>query len=462
MTTLADSVASWVKALRYEDLTPEVIEKSKRVLLDTIGCALGAIDNVPARIARQVIYEQGGNPQATLIGGGGKVSCEQAAFLNGMALRYLDYNDYVLGARPLHPSINIAPALAIAEMRSLGGKDLLLAIIVGYEVELRLRDAAAKESRDGWDYCATTAQYSSAATAGKLLGLDEPQLSQALAIAGSHANTLGEVRNGALSMWKGAAEPMAARNGTFAALLARAGMTGPATVFEGKFGYEKMVVGALEQELLRHRSGDFQILKSCVKIFPCVVTAQAPIAAALQIRRQKVLPDEIESISVALSDFGYQQQLRLSKEEITTREVADHSVVYVVARALLDGEVRWEHFEEQYFRDPRALALAGKVVLQHDSQLTALYPESLGAHVQVRLRNGNVVKVEVPYPVGHEKNPTDDAMLIKKFLTLSESILGRQRANRAIEVILSIENASNLSTFVEGICRKTEIEFPGV
>lgn len=450
MTTLVESVANWVGELTYEELPPEIIGKAKRILLDTLGCALGAVNAEPVRMAQQVVSMQGGNPQATAVGVGWKTSCDQAAFLNGMALRYLDFNDYAASGRPHHPSINVAPALSVAEMQGLTGKDLLLGITVGYEVQLRLRDATAKGSKEGWDH-STTAHYSSAAVAGKLLGLDASKIAHALAIAGSHANTLAEVRHGALSMWKGAAEPMGARSGTFAALLARAGLTGPLTILEGKHGYGKMVAGSLEEEILGERSGDFQILKSCIKVWPCVVTAQAPIAAALQLRRQKVVPEEIESIAVALSDFGYKQQQRFLKEEISTRETADHSVAYIVARAFLDGEVRSDHFEERCFKDPRALGLVKKVSFRSDPFLTSLYPESLGANLEVRLRNGNVLKAEVPYPPGHRKNAADDDSMVKKFLALSEKILGKERAHRATEVILSVEAISDLRNLLEAL-----------
>lgn len=448
MTTLVESVANWVWKLNYEELPPEVIAKAKRILLDTLGCALGAVHAEPVRMARQVVSMQGGNPQATAVGVAWKTSCDQAAFLNGMALRYLDYNDYAASGRPHHPSINVAPALSVAEMQGLTGKDLLLGTTVGYEVQLRLREATAKGSKEDWDH-STTAHYSSAAVAGKLLGLDASKIAHALAIAGSHASTLAEVRTGALSMWKGAAEPMGARNGTFAALLARAGLTGPLTILEGKHGYGKVVAGILEEEILRERSDDFQILKSCIKVWPCVVTAQAPIAAALEIRRRKVVSEEIENITVALSDFGYRQQQRFAKEEISTRETADHSVAYTVARAFLDGEVKSDHFEEECFKDPRALRLIKKVSFQSDPFLTSLYPESLGANIAVRLRNGNVLRAEVPYPPGHRQNPADDESIVRKFLALSENVLGKERAHRATEVILSIEAISDLGNLLE-------------
>src|SRR5260221_54813 len=137
-----------------------------------------------------------------------------------MALRDFDYNDYIALGRPNHASINVAPALAVAEMLNLSGKALLLGLVAGYEVEVRLRDAIAVKRREGWDDTSIEAQYASAATAGKLLQLDEVKLANALAIAGGNANTLPEVRRAAdLPPAKGRAEPLATGNGDLAGLL---------------------------------------------------------------------------------------------------------------------------------------------------------------------------------------------------------------------------------------------------
>jgi 2-methylcitrate dehydratase len=444
--TVAEDIARWVVALRYEDLPPEVIARAKRVLLDTIGCALGAIAEAPVRLAQQVVVQQGGSPQATILGIGGKAACDQAAFLNGMALRYFDYNDYLGMGRPNHASINVAPALAVAEMQGLGGKALLLGLIAGYEVEVRLRDAiATAKRREGWDDTSIEAQYASAATAGKLLGLDPTKLANALAIAGSNANTLAEVRRGAeLTPAKGSAEPMAARNGVFAALLARAGLVYPLTIFEGEYGFAKIVSGSLDEALLRNRTGDFGILKSCIKLWPCVGTAQAPIAAALDVYRRRSRPDEILAITVALSDFGYRQQIAYP-EEISTREHADHSIPYLVARALLDGDVRVTDFAEARFRDPRALALKRKLTLRSDAGLSN---EDLGAKVEVRLVNGSRLTANFPIPPGNMLNPASDTDLTRKFLTLSEAVLGRDRAQKAIETILAVDTIPDLGSLL--------------
>jgi len=443
--TVAEDVARWVAELRYEELPPEVIARAKRVLLDTFGCALGAIGAEPVRMAQQVVAMQGGNPQATILGIGRKVSCDQAAFLNGMALRYFDYNDYIALGRPNHASINVAAALAVAEMQGASGRDLLLGLVAGYEVEVRLRDAIAAKRREGWDDTSIEAQYACAATAGKFLQLDAAKLANALAIAGSNAATLEEVRRGAeLTPAKGSAEPMAARNGVFAALLARAGLAYPLTIFEGEYGFAKMVAASFDEAILRQRSGDFQILKSCIKLWPCVGTAQAPIAAALEIYKRQPGSEEISAITVALSDFAYRQQAAYP-EEISTREHADHSIPYLVARALLDGDVRVTDFEEARFKDPRALALKRKLAIRPEATLSN---ENLGANLEVTLQNGSVLRASMPIPPGNMLNPADDMDLTRKFLALSENVLGKARAQRAIEVILAVDAMPNLGNLL--------------
>ncbi len=446
--TVIEDVARWVVELRYEDMPPKVIERAKRVVLDTLGCALGAIDAAPVRIARQTIALGGGSPQATVVGVGIKVASDQATFLNGMALRYLDYNDYVALGPPHHPSINVAPALAVSEMQRLSGKDLILGFVAGYEVEVRLRDAMAENERQGWDNTSILAQYGSAATAGKLLKLDASRLGHALAIAGSNANTLGEVRRGAeMTPAKGAAEPMAAKNGVFAALLAREGLEYPLTMLDGKYGFGVVVPGKLNEAVLRNRSGDFQILKSCIKLWPCVGTAQAPIAAALEIRKQQPQADEIAQITISLSEFAHRQQSAFP-DEINTREHADHSVPYLVARALLDGQVLVGDFDEKRFRDPRAIALIKRMKMSPDRSLP---DAAIGAKIEAVSRSGTRYSASVPIPPGDMSNPPGDAKLAAKFFALADPVLGHARAQAAMDAILNVDKTPNLDAMISAL-----------
>jgi 2-methylcitrate dehydratase len=352
---------------------------------------------------------------------------------------------------PHHCSINVAPALAIAEMRGLGGKDLLLGIIVGYEVQLRLRDATEGERAGrGWDTGTVATSYASAAAAAKLLGLDASKIAYAIAIAGAHGNTLAEVRGAALSSGgpmtpsKGTADPMSARLGTFAALLAQAGLTYPLTVLEGTAGYGKVAAGKLQQDILRQRTGAFQIMKDCFKIWPCFVYAQSPIAAALEIYKQKPVPEQIESITVGLSEAGYQNQQDYVGE-ITAREHADHSVAHAISRALLDGQVKVDDFEEKRFREPPVTDLIKKVTLRSDPSLSAPGREAYGVKIEVRLRDGKVLRAELAAPPGSLENPADDGILGRKFMALSESALGKERAGKVIEAALAADRLNNVT-----------------
>ena len=448
--TVLQDLGAWVAAMRYDDLPPATVKKAKYLLLDTLGCALGAVDGGPVRIAQRVVSMRGGNPQASVIGAGWKTPCDEAAFLNAMAIRYLDFNDYAAFGFPHHPSINVAPALAVAEMRNLSGKDLLLGLTVGYEVQVKVRDAS-EGGRRGFDLPSLEAQYSSAAAAARLLGLDAAAIANAVAIAGSFANTLAEVRSGGeLSNAKGTAEALAARNGTFAALLAQGGVQYPLTVLDGESGYGKVVNGGLKEALLRSRSGDHQILKSCMKMWPSIGTSQAPIAAALQLRARGVRADDIEQVTLHLSDFGYTQQQGFAGA-INTREHADHSVWYLVARAFIDGDVRIEDFEERRFRDRTPLAFIQRIKVLSDPALTTSGGDVLGARMEVRLRDGSVQTADVPYPPGSYQNPATDDQVKHKFLSLAERLLGKAGAARAMEAILAVDTKNDLKDLIAAL-----------
>jgi 2-methylcitrate dehydratase len=243
---------------------------------------------------------------------------------------------------------------------------------------------------------------------------------------------------------------MSARAGTFAALLAQQGLSYPVTILEGVYGFGKKVTGALREDILRQRTGDFQILKSCTKMWPCFMFGQAPIAAALEIYKRNVKTAEIQSITVPLSESAYENQQDY-KGEITAREHADHSIPYVVARALLDGDVKADDFEPNRFREPRAIELLRKVTLRSEPSLTSANREAAGAYIEVTLRNGTVLRAEVPHPPGSMQNPATDPMLARKFLSLSEPVLGRARAEKAMEVILRADSLASLRELVEAV-----------
>jgi 2-methylcitrate dehydratase len=450
MANLAEDMARWVYELRYEALPQEVITRTKLILLDTVGCALAALDAPPVKLARQVAREQGGNPLATPLGASWRTSAEYGAFINSLAARYLDFNDYTdVGS---HPSTNLGTVLSVGEAQGATGKDLILATNVAYEMQLRLR-AACEHQQEGWDN-STLEHYSAAAAAGKLLALPISQLTHALAIAAAHANTLAEVRRGQLSMWKAAAEAMSAKMGTFAALLARAGVTGPVSVIDGQYGFGNVVVGKFEPDFVRRLDGQFSILRSCIKVWPCLFVAQAPIAAAVELHQQGVKPTEIEKIDVYLSEFGYTQQLRFQKSGVSTREDADHSVTYCVSRVFLDGTVWLPHFEEDKLKEPPVVDLMKKVTFHRDDNL----PKRMGAAVEVKLRGGGTRRAVIPYGPGHTQNPVGETGIAKKFHALADEVIGEAKARQAADMILHCEELTDVGALMETLVAPGKVQ----
>jgi 2-methylcitrate dehydratase len=157
--------------------------------------------------------------------------------------------------------------------------------------------------------------------------------------------------------------------------------------------------------------------------------------------------EEISGVTLALSEFAYNQQ-RVYPDEINTREHADHSVRYLVARALLSGNVTVEDFEPTRFKDPRVAVLTGKIALRSESSLPN---DALGSNIEVGLASGRVVMANVPIPPGDMRNPADEASLSKKFFALSEKVLGPERARRAAETLRAIDTLADLSGLISAV-----------
>src|SRR5437763_3019183 len=278
---LADRFARYAERLRFEDLPANVVHETKRRFIDSFATAVGAMDSDAFAIAKRCAGRVSGQPGASLLGGG-RSSVEWATFVNGLLIRYLDYNDTYLSLEPAHPSDNLAPVLAVGEMAGRGGRDLITAAVLAYEIQCRLCDAASLR-KSGWDHV-TYGATSSAAAACKLMGLDAVRTTHALGIAGVCNVALRQTRAGELSMWKGCAFANAARNGVFAALLASEGMTGPAPIFEGELGFMKLLTGPFTLASLGGGGRPFMITQTYLKYWPAEYHSQSAIDAALQLR----------------------------------------------------------------------------------------------------------------------------------------------------------------------------------
>src|SRR5438105_8819 len=231
---LASHLAEYACQLRFEDLPGPVVHETKRRFMDSLSTAVGAMDAEAYAIARRCALRVQAQPGASMLGGG-QSSAEWATFVNGLLIRYLDYNDTYLSLEPAHPSDNLAAVLGVGQIAGAGGRDLITAAVLAYEIQCRLCDAASLR-KHGWDHV-TYGAISSAVAACKLLRLDATRTAHAIGLAGVCNVAMRQTRAGELSMWKGCAFANAARNGVFAALLASEGLTGPAPIFEGDLGF---------------------------------------------------------------------------------------------------------------------------------------------------------------------------------------------------------------------------------
>ncbi len=349
--TRSEELADFAVRASYDDLSGPVREALNIRVLDALGCAIGALGSEPVRLVRQQIEQFGGAPLCTMIGGG-KTAPDRAAFYNGALVRYLDFNDsYLAKGETCHPSDNIAPVLAAAEFAGRSGREFLAALAVAYQVQCRLSDVAPVRDK-GFDHT-TQGSYAVAAGVSRALGLDRTRTANAIAICGTAFNALRVTRTGALSHWKGLAYPNTAFGCTHAAFLAMRGVTGPLEVFEGNKGFMDAIAGRFEIDWSKE---DLErVTRTILKKYNAEIHSQSAIEGILELRQQGMRPEEIERIEVEMFDVAYQiigGGEEGDKTVIRTKEEADHSLPYMLAVAILDGQVMPEQYApERILRD---------------------------------------------------------------------------------------------------------------
>jgi 2-methylcitrate dehydratase len=449
-TTLAHQLADYACALRFEDLSKEVVHEVQRRMLDSLGCALGAWKEEPCVIARKVASDFSAKQGSTIIGTNHKAPPDWAAFANGCAIRYFDYNDTYLSKEPAHQSDNISAALAIAESVGATGQELITAIALAYEVQCRFCDAASIRAR-GWDHV-TYGTFSTALACAHLMKLDPQKTRHAVNIAGVAGAAMRQARAGELSHWKGVAFAAAARHGVFSALLARAGMTGPGPIFEGQMGFEKQLGVSLGNVGEKFKDAPSMILKTSIKYWPAEYHSQSAIEAALSLRNEVADPSKIKRVIIESHDasvdiIGSEPE----KWKPKTRETADHSLPYITAIALIDGEVTSNQFDPERFKDPDVWKFLENVKVERNAELSAMYPGAVANIVHVDLADGRRLTRRVDYPLGHAKNPLKDSEVEGKFNALVEPIFGSNRAEKIVNLVWKLDEAKNVDEVVKAL-----------
>ena len=447
MDNTTRTLASYVSALRSDQLTPSVIHAAKRHLPDSIACLLGGFTSEPAVIARRMAAVSMGRPDAQVIGTGARSSLEMAAFANTVMLRYLDYNDTYVSIGSGHPSDMTGACLAVADALGASGEQTLLSIIAAYEVFGGLADQVPLRAR-GWDQ-GVFVVLGVAAGAGLLLGLDTEQMGDALAIAITSSVPTRQTRAGELAMWKGCATAAAVRSGLFAALLAQEGMTGPTAAFEGFNGAWDQVTGKFALGTLGGAGTPFAIERTNMKFFPSEYHSQAPMWMALNLRQRVRLDDiaaiDVQTYHIAYSEIGSEPE----KWNPQTRETADHSLPYLLALALMDGAIRVDSFGEQRMRDPATRALMQKIKIAENDELTRRFPQEMVTEINLTTRSGERVREIASYPRGHAKNPMSDAEVDEKFVALATPVMPKDAVAALQQALWSIERTETIGQVLD-------------
>jgi 2-methylcitrate dehydratase len=440
MATLVEQLSTYSMTLRFEDLPAEVVHQTKRLIMDTVGCALGGYWSDPARIARDLAATVRSSEAATVIGSGEHTSPELATFANGVMIRFLDFNDgYTSTGESGHPSDSSAAVLTTAELRRRSGKEAITATVLAYEVFCRICDAADLKPL-GFDHV-TVGGMASTAAAARLLGLSAAETTEAFNLGIAPNVALYQTRIGRVSMWKGCAYANASRNAVFAAMLASRGMTGPSPVFEGEGGYFKAVTRKpFALPALGGGEGPLKIMECSIKRFPLGQYSQTVVEAALQIRARLRDADDISEIRIETVTTA----VRLmagdpDKWEPSTRETADHSMPYTVAIAFIYGDVQEEHFGPRFLSNAKVRALTRRVQVSASEEADRGMPEAMLCRMVVTTLAGDNHEASVEYHKGHWRNPMSDSEVEAKFRRLGAAVLGAPEVDRLVEALWKLD-----------------------
>ena len=438
--TIAQEMAHFTVNACYEQLPEAVLHVLKIHLLDSVGCAIGALDAEPILMLRAHLNDFADARHCTLIGGG-YAAPDRAALFNGALVRYLDFNDsYLAPGETCHPSDNLSAVMAACEYARESGKTLLTALAVAYQVQCRLSDEAPVRSK-GFDHT-TQGAYAIAAGVARALGLNETQTAHAIAISGTAFNSLRVTRTGALSHWKGLAYPNTAGGATQAVFLARRGITGPLEVFEGNKGFMDTIAGQFTIDW--YKESLTRVTQTILKKYNAEIHSQSAIEGLLELRnKHNFTADDIETIeaeifSVAFHIIGGGEEGE--KVFIRTKEEADHSLPYILAVALLDGTVMPEQYKIDRIMRDDVQALLHRIHIRPREDFNHRFPNEMPCRLVVRLKNGSIFEIEKQDYAGFITRPMSWEQALEKFNRLTQPHLQLSQLNDIIQAISQIEN----------------------
>jgi 2-methylcitrate dehydratase len=436
----AQGIAKFAQRMTYEDLTPERRERLKVSVLDSLACAINALGAPPTVACVEQAKQFGGSDARCNLIGGGKANVVYAAATNTALVRYVDLMDSYLGTVDLcHPSDNLGAVLAASEHAGRSGKEFLIALAIAYQVESELT-ANAPFMEDGFDLT-TQLSFSIAAGASKALQLDEAKTAAAVEICGDVIPLL-VVRTTPISQWKGLNSSQAALSSMNGVLLASRGVTGPKYVIEGTNGLAYALGKSIEIDWDNVKLDCFDRL--ALKTYNTAIPAQSAVFCTLDLHRAHPFdPADIASIEadVFQDAYDFTGGGRFGpKHDVHTKEAADHSLPYLIAVGLLDGDVQPAQLERSRIEKSDVQDLLQKVTVRPDDSLTARYPADLGSRVTVRLKSGESFTQQISDFPGAPARPFTWDQIDAKFDKMAVGRIADGQSRKIKDAVHSLEN----------------------
>ncbi|MBI2857972.1 MAG: MmgE/PrpD family protein [Chloroflexi bacterium] len=464
-------LAQFATNLRFEDLPTNVVEQAKNSIRDHLGNALFVGQQTPwgKSIAEFALKESQGNRTATVVGYRRGATEELAALANGTLGLGFEFEDVHLGGAS-HPAATIVPAaLATAERETgqrkkpVSGKDAITAIVAAHEVAARIGTASHKETTEGdemtWrglHYQQVFLVFGAAVASGKLLGLDAERMAMALGIAGEQA--AGTEQSHTEGAWSRRLHGgLAAANGIRAARLASWGFIGPTQILEGERNfYRAFAIQFHPEELTRGLGTEWDILDVWYKAYPCHGIAHPVIEAVLQLRQEYGLkPDQVELLTAYVSKSKAAHQ----RTDFPTIAAAQQAPRYLVAAAMVKGQVTVAEFTEEALRDPKVLSFAkDRVAIVQDPDInrrrSIIRPRTQLGRVVIKLKDGRELGREVIHPLGTVGNPMKREQMEAKFNQLAVGNMAPAQIENLRKKLGQLEDAKSVFELTDILAKR--------
>ena len=454
MENMTEKFAEFCEQLKYEDLSPEVIKRTKLLILDTVGIIIRARHDAESTSSLVSAIEklEMSNGSCQVFSDKKTYSPSAAALLNGTLAHSLDFDDTHAEAS-LHSSAPIlSAALAAAQMNKSSGQELITACVVGYEVQIRLGLAggASAHYKKGFHPSATCGIFGAAAAAGFLMGLTKEQYISAFGIALSQsAGSMQFLTDGAWT--KRSHVGQAAQNGLSCAIMAGEGFKGPSKAFEGQWGYlHSYASDGNIKKAIDGLGEKFETLNLGVKPYPSCRYSHAAIDGLIELKKElNFSSEDLDDVDIGLSEtalniIGYPLNDKQNPKSIVDGQF---SMPFCAAVTVKSGGLQWDDYKN-HLNNSDTLSLCNKIKVSPDKDAEECCPEYMSAKVKVVVKGKKHEKF-VKIPKGEPENFMDDAEFISKFQGLTEPYLSKQRVDQLTDLMLKMDKANNVNSIFE-------------